>query len=85
MNGKFGRFLTALGIALCLSCPAVLADVFGSGANSFSIDFVSIGNPGNPLDTTAIPILRGQWDTPIGLANTNSRRRCAQGQRPKRA
>ncbi len=55
MNGKFGRFLTALGIALCLSCPAVLADVFGSGANSFSIDFVSIGNPGNPSDTTGDP------------------------------
>ena len=28
----------------------VRADTFGSGANSFQIDFVTIGNPGNPGD-----------------------------------
>ena len=31
------------------------ADTFGSGANSFDIDFVTIGNPGNPPDTTGVP------------------------------
>lgn len=29
-----------------------LLQTFGSGANSFSIDFVEIGNPGNAADTT---------------------------------
>jgi len=28
---------------------------FGSGANTFNIDFVPIGNPGNPADTTGNP------------------------------
>lgn len=31
------------------------ADTFGSGANQFDIDFVPIGNPGNPADTTGLP------------------------------
>ncbi len=31
------------------------ADTFGSGANSFSIDFVTIGNPGNPPDANPNP------------------------------
>jgi hypothetical protein len=40
----------------CLSaglffCAGILfADTFGSGGNSFDIDFVTIGNPGNPPD-----------------------------------
>jgi formylglycine-generating enzyme required for sulfatase activity len=33
----------------------VRADTFGSGANSFSIEFVTIGDPGNPADTTGSP------------------------------
>jgi hypothetical protein len=31
------------------------ADSFGSGANAFNIDFVTIGNPGNAADTTGKP------------------------------
>jgi hypothetical protein len=31
------------------------ADTFGSGANTFDIEFVTIGNPGNPADTTGDP------------------------------
>ena len=31
------------------------ADTFGSGANTFDIEFVSIGNPGNAADTTGNP------------------------------
>ena len=40
--------------ALCFAGLAVTsahADNFGSGANQFIIDFVSIGDPGNPVDT----------------------------------
>jgi formylglycine-generating enzyme required for sulfatase activity len=31
------------------------ADTFGSGPNQFDIEFVTIGNPGNPADTTGDP------------------------------
>ena len=31
------------------------ADTFGSGGNTFNIDFVNIGNPGNAADTTGSP------------------------------
>jgi sulfatase modifying factor 1 len=31
------------------------ADTFGSGANTFDIQFVAIGNPGNVADTTGTP------------------------------
>jgi len=32
-----------------------LLQTFGSGANAFTIEFVTIGNPGNAADTTGIP------------------------------
>jgi hypothetical protein len=35
--------------------PLADADTFGSGANQFDIEFVRIGNPGNPADTTGNP------------------------------
>lgn len=38
---------------------SVVADTFGSGANSFEIEFVTIGNPGNPPDTTDRPVTDG--------------------------
>jgi len=38
-------------LCLLLSHPA-FADLFGSGANQFSMDFVPIGNPGNADDTS---------------------------------
>src|SRR6478672_11985687 len=34
---------------------SALADNFGSGANTFTIDFVTISNPGNAADTTGNP------------------------------
>jgi formylglycine-generating enzyme required for sulfatase activity len=40
--------------ALVLS-PAAHADSFGSGANSFEIEFVMVGDPGNPADMTGLP------------------------------
>jgi formylglycine-generating enzyme required for sulfatase activity len=43
------------GPLLCISSGRVIADTFGAGSNQFSIDFVTIGNPGNPADTTGAP------------------------------
>jgi hypothetical protein len=43
-------------VSLTLICaPATYADSFGNGANSFDIQFVTIGNPGNAPDTTGNP------------------------------
>src|SRR5262249_35394012 len=38
------------------------ADTFGSGSNTFNIDFVTIGNPGNAADTTGDPKPAGKVD-----------------------
>jgi hypothetical protein len=40
-------------LALGLSFTTAHADIFGSGANAFTIDFVTIGNAGNADDTGA--------------------------------
>ncbi len=40
----------AVGIWLVSGASLVRGDVFGSGANSFEIEFVTIGSPGNPAD-----------------------------------
>jgi hypothetical protein len=55
------RFLSVLFVAALAqaSLPAARGDVFGSGANSFEIELVTIGNPGNPPDTTGSPNLAG--------------------------
>jgi hypothetical protein len=39
---------------IALTSPAS-GDTFGSGANTFNIDFVTIGNPGNAADTSGSP------------------------------
>jgi hypothetical protein len=44
------------------AADCVLADTFGSGANTFDIEFVTIGNPGNPADTTGSPNPAGKVD-----------------------
>jgi formylglycine-generating enzyme required for sulfatase activity len=45
-----------LGAFLCIiSADRVVADVFGIGENSFEIEFVTIGQPGNAADTTGAP------------------------------
>jgi len=55
-------FLTAtLALAICFT-SAAQADPFGSGANTFDIDFVTIGNPGNADDTTGSPNPAGKVD-----------------------
>jgi formylglycine-generating enzyme len=44
----------------------VMADTFGSGANSFDIDFVTIVNPNNPPDTNPNPAGAVPYEYRIG-------------------
>lgn len=49
---SFACFVAA---TACVRAAIVVSvDSFGSGDNAFSIDFVSIGNPGNEADTTPV-------------------------------
>jgi sulfatase-modifying factor enzyme 1 len=41
--------------AMTATTPAARADSFGSGENAFEIEFVTVGDPGNPADTTGVP------------------------------
>ena len=42
--------------SLTTICPAqTLTQTFGAGANAFTMNFVTIGNPGNAADTTGSP------------------------------
>jgi hypothetical protein len=56
-------FVAALAQA---SLPAARGDVFGSGANSFEIEFVTIGNPGNPPDANPNPAGAVPYEYRIG-------------------
>lgn len=51
---KLCALSAVLTVAVCCSLSAH-ADTFGSGANTFDIEFVPIGNPDNPDDTTGNP------------------------------
>jgi formylglycine-generating enzyme required for sulfatase activity len=52
----FTRVALALIVAGTAYAPSFAAVVsFGSGANQFSMEFVTIGNPGNAADTTGSP------------------------------
>jgi hypothetical protein len=53
MNRLLSR--SCLSAALFLCAGNLYADTFGSGANSFDIPFVTIGNPGNPPDANPNP------------------------------
>jgi hypothetical protein len=47
-------FILAAAVSVSFADRAA-ADTFGSGANTFDIEFVTIGNPGNAADTTGNP------------------------------
>jgi formylglycine-generating enzyme required for sulfatase activity len=51
---RSGTILVLVATATAFQAQAV-ADIFGTGANTFAIDFVTIGCPGNPADTTGAP------------------------------
>jgi formylglycine-generating enzyme required for sulfatase activity len=49
-------FAGALATVASMTAPSYAGAVtFGSGANQFTMDFVTIGNPGNAADTTGSP------------------------------
>lgn len=54
MNRSFLRF--GILVAAAVFDPSwANADVFGSGANAFTMDFVTVGNPGNAADSVGRP------------------------------
>lgn len=57
MNKKLNSVLIALALALGHQTASAgsLLETFGSGANQFSMEFVTIGNPNNAADTTGAP------------------------------
>ena len=55
LSRKCSAFAAAAAV-FCLASPGYADTVsFGSGANQFNMDFVTIGNPGNAADTTGDP------------------------------
>src|SRR5262245_15641814 len=55
MKSSIYTLVLGIGICVCVFAPAASADTFGTGASSFTIDFVPIGNPGNPPDVNPNP------------------------------
>jgi formylglycine-generating enzyme required for sulfatase activity len=47
--------LSLLALGYQTASATSLLETFGSGANQFTMDFVTIGNPGNAADTTGSP------------------------------
>ena len=47
--------LTLLALGYQTASAESLLETFGTGANAFTMDFVTIGNPGNAADTTGSP------------------------------
>ena len=47
--------LTSLALVYQTASATSLLETFGSGANQFSMEFVTIGNPNNAADTTGSP------------------------------
>ena len=47
--------LSLLALGYQSASAQLVTESFGSGANAFTMDFVTIGNPGNPADTTGSP------------------------------
>lgn len=45
--GKISLLVLCAALALMMPASSAVADTFGSGANTFQIDFVTVGNPGN--------------------------------------
>lgn len=58
--------LLVVGWALSWQVLDVKADLFGGGANSFEIEFVPIGNPGNPPDANPNPAGAVAYEYRIG-------------------
>lgn len=70
MNSTSRRIFIVSAAVLCaLTVTAVYGDTFGSGGNAFSIDFVTVGNPGNGADANfPRPNTGAYGDQPGGVA-----------------
>jgi hypothetical protein len=55
MSKKLRLLLIALALGYQTASAQLVTESFGTGANAFTMDFVTIGNPGNAADTTGIP------------------------------
>jgi alpha-tubulin suppressor-like RCC1 family protein len=67
MGGETLKVATSLALLSALAFAhsdirSAHADTFGTGANTFDIEFVIIGNPGNAADTTGNPNPAGKVD-----------------------
>ena len=49
------RLVIFLALLATMSSAQTITETFGSGANAFSMEFVTISNPNNPPDTTGTP------------------------------
>jgi len=68
VKSLFTSLVWAAGVMLTLGNGAQAAVVsFGSGANQFNMEFVTIGNPGNAADTTGIPNPAGSVGYSFGM------------------
>ena len=47
--------LSLLGLGYQSASAQLVTESFGTGGNAFTMDFVTIGNPNNPADTTGVP------------------------------
>ena len=59
--------LTALVLCIVPTASEAGTVTFGSGANTFKMDFATIGNPGNAADTTGAPNPAGAVAYEYGL------------------
>ena len=55
MNKLYKLVIALTSLITHTSLTQTITETFGSGANQFSIDFVTIGNPDNSADTTGSP------------------------------
>jgi len=55
MNKNLKLVLIVLALGYQTASATSLLETFGSGANQFSMEFVTIGNPNNAADTTGTP------------------------------
>jgi hypothetical protein len=66
LRGRVVSAISGFVAASLVGGGALFADNFGSGANSFSIDFVTIGNPGNAPDANPNPAGAVPYEYRIG-------------------
>jgi len=74
LNATMRVAILTAGMSL-ITGTSVRADTFGSGGNTFSIDFTSIGNAGNAADTTGYGAVGytysiGTYDISVNQLNT---------------